>query len=282
MVRYSRPSRMSVGRNRRQKVPLTRGLIMNRRAAASNSGDNSVGSGSESEGARGENPDRPTGSFYEIYDICDRNRDSNYYRVRWKNFKDRKYDTYEPGSYLKDLGFEKTLKEIDEYITWKEKYLEKNPRKQQAPNIYKYRKMKGSPVYTDNEHFTCATTALNIMCSLLNINFSFNQEIINRFNGTQGFRYSKLCQMIQYQQKLLKTDFLSIEGMKNNYTKGCHNDTNEIMKKISVEPGVYLGGARNGTGAHHMFVLKVCNYKVYIFDESLEMMDKLISKNTLS
>ena len=54
------------------------------------------------------------------------------------------------------------------------------------------------------------------------------------------------------------------------------------MERISKEPGVYLGGARNGTGAHHMFVLNVRNCKVYVFDESLGTMDKLASRNTLS
>ena len=115
----------------------------------------------------------------------------------------------------------KTLQEIDEYIVWKKDYLERNPGNRQAPNIYKYRKMNSYPIYIDNEHFTCATMALNTMCVLLNINFSFNRTTINKFNGNQGFRYSKLCQMIQYQQKLIKTDFLFIEGIKNNYIKGC-------------------------------------------------------------
>ena len=149
------------------------------------------------------------GKYYKIFDICDRSEDSpNLYKVRWKSYKDRKYDTYEPASYLKRLVFKNTLNEVDEYIKWREKYLRKHPNKQQAPSIYKYRKTKGVPVYKAKECFTCATVALNAICNLLDINFIFNDTIINKFGGNYGFRYSKICKMVDHQKKIAENWFL--------------------------------------------------------------------------
>ena len=118
------------------------------------------------------------------------------------------------------------------------------------------------------------------MCYILGVNFLFDQTIVNKFHGNHGLRYSKLCQMVQHQRKLLKTNFLSLEGIRCNRIKGCHNNTELIINKLSKESGVFLSGARNGDGLHHMFVLRVQLGNVYVYDDSMGATNELISKDT--
>ena len=119
MVRFFRPSRMSAGKSYRRRISNAEGSSRSRRSAGGgiSTGVNIVSNGSKGNVAGAEVSDRQSGRLYEVFDICDRSTDSNeYYRVRWKGFKNRKYDTYEPASKLRRLGFKKTLEEVDEYI----------------------------------------------------------------------------------------------------------------------------------------------------------------------
>ena len=284
MVRSVRPSRMSAGNSCKRAVSGTKGLPKGRRSTGgdSSTGANIVITGSMGTALGAEVSGRRSGKLYEIFDVCDRSATSNeHYRVRWKGFKDRKYDTYEPASKLRRLGFINALEEVDKYMEWKEKYMQEHPERRRAPNIYVYRKSKGSPIYTANESFTCVSMALNVMCCILKVNFLFNQNIMNKFHGNQGLCYAKLCKMVQHQKKILKTDFLSLKGMRHNKAKGCYNNTELILNKLLRELGVFLCGAKNGDGLYHVFVLEVRSTDIYIFDESLGLTNELVSVNAL-
>ena len=232
MDRFYKPSRISVGKVCRRRIPDVRNPSRRRKSATANNdnGNRMVDADDGNEQKDDETSTHRIGKYFKIFDICDRSEDSpNLYKVRWKGYKDRKYDTYEPASYLRHLGFERTLSEVDEYVKWRKEYLKKNPDKRQVPNIYRYRRTKGVPVYTANESFTCVSVALNVMCNILKVNFLFDSTIINKFNGNNGFLYSKMRKMIDYQRKMLKTNFLSLEGIKNNRVKG-RNDTRKYWK----------------------------------------------------
>ena len=285
MARFVRPSRISAGKGCRRGISGAKGLSRSRHPAEGgiNTVDGMVNTGAKGKATGAEVSNRQSGRLYEVFDVCDRSIDSDeHYRVRWKGFKDRRYDTYEPASKLKRLGFKKVLEEVDEYIIWRAKYLKEHPERRRAPNIYKFRKSKGSPIYAANENFTCVSMALNTMCYILKINFLFGQTIIDKFHGNQGFRYSRLCKMVQHQQKILKINFLSLEGIKYNRIKGCHNNMEMILNKLSKESGVFLSGARSGAGLYHMFVLRVHLGNIYVYDSSMGMTNELISSSTFS
>ena len=225
----------------------------------------------------------PNSNKYQVFDICDRSPDSdNYYKVRWRGYPQRKYDTYEPASHLKSIGLEEKLKEIDEYVMWREKYMRENVNVKRAPSIYKYRKLQGTPTYAANEDFTCVLVALNTMNALLKVNFSFNCELVYKFGGRKGFKYSKLRKLVEYQQKVLKENYLSIDGIKNNRTKGCFNNTKLIMANIYKSPGVYLCGAGNTLGLYHVFVLMTRKTGIYLFDDALNVEDRWLVIDNLS
>ena len=220
--------------------------------------------------------------MFEVFDVCDRSPDSNkYYRVRWKGYPERKYDTYEPADHLKAVGLENKLKEIDQYVEWREKYMQENPDANRAPSIYVYRKKQGKPTYAANEDFTCVIVALNIMNTLLGINFLFDSTLMYKFGGKGGFKYSKLRRMVSHQQKILKRNFLSLEGIKHNRTKGCYNNTKILMINLSKEQGIFFCGAGNTLGLHHTFVLMVRETKVYIFDDAFGWENKPVSTTDL-
>ena len=220
--------------------------------------------------------------MFEVFDVCDRSPDcDNLYRVRWKGYPERKYDTLEPAGHLRSVGLESKLKEVDDYIEWRKRYMLKNPGINKEPSIYVYRRTQGKPFYAANEDFTCVLTALNIINTLLNINFSFNPTLICKFGGKEGFKYSKLRKMIAYQQKVMKRGFLSLEGIKQNRTKKYHNNTKSLMKGLSEEPGVYFCGAGNILGLHHTFVLIVRRTNIHIFDDAFGWKDKLVEVEDL-
>ena len=181
------------------------------------------------------NSESSNGTF-EVFDVCDRSPDcDNLYKVRWKGYPERKYDTFEPAGHLRSVGLKSKLKEVDDYVEWRRKYMLENPGISKEPSIYTYRRKQGKPFYAANEDFTCVLTALNVMNTLLKIKFSFDSTLIYKFGGKGGFKYSKLRKMISYQQKVMKRSFLSMEGMKKNRIKKCYNDTEILMETLSEE-----------------------------------------------
>ena len=285
MARFFSSSRMSVGSGKRYRRRINAIKVPRRSSSVVGGASSSSGVDKSKEQSDGcESGDgNPSGNRYQVFDVCDRSPDSNdYYKVRWKGYPQRKYDTYEPASHLKSIGLEGKLKEIDEYVIWRESYMKENVNVKRAPSIYKYRKLQGTPTYAANEDFTCVLVALNTMNALLRITFSFDYELIYKFGGKRGFKYSKLRKLVEYQQKTLKEDYLSIDGIKNNRIKGCFNNTKLILANIRGSPGVYLCGAGNTLGLHHVFVLVTRRTGIYIFDDALNMEDELLVIDDLS
>ena len=226
--------------------------------------------------------DESSSDTFEVFDICDKSPDGGeFYKVRWKGYPERKYDTFEPASHLRSVGLESKLKEVDDYVKWRKQYMLENPEASREPSIYVYRKRQGKPSYAANEDFTCVLTALNVITILLKIKFSFNSILIHKFGGKEGFTYSKLRKMISYQQKTIKRGFLFIEGIKQNRSKRCCNNTGELMEDLSKEPGVYFCGAGNVLGLHHVFVLVVRGTGIYIFDDAFGWNNKLLDIDDL-
>ena len=62
--------------------------------------------------------------------------------------------------------------------------------------------------------------------------------------------------------------------------RNLRNDTNMLMKNISKEPGIYLGGAKKSIMQNHMFVLLVRENNIYIFDEALGLTTNYYQKET--
>ena len=120
---------------------------------------------------------------------------------------------------MRSIGLGKKLREIDEYLLGLEKYMREKVNVSRAPRIY--RKMRGKPIYAANEDYTCVLVALNTMITILKINFSFNSEMMYKFGGKNGFKYSKLRKRIEYQKKMLKERVLSLDGAKYIRTKNC-------------------------------------------------------------
>ena len=282
MARPVFSSRMSVGsvRRHRGRINTSAGVLWRNPSAVRRADIDA--SGENKEQVSHENNDQISDRMYQVFDVCGRSPDSSeYYRVRWKGYLSRKYDTYEPASVLRSIGLGKKLQEVDEYMEWQKKYALENPGAKRVPTIYSYRKKQGQPTYAANEDFTCVLVALNTMTTILKINFVFSYDLTHKFGGKMGFKYSKLCKMVAYQRKILKEDFLSLEGAKRSRTKKCHNNTKLLMKTISNEPGVYLCGAGNTLGLYHTFVLIVRAENIYIFDEAFDMNNKLLSVDDL-
>ena len=286
MVRSFFSSRISVGTGRRyrRRINIVRNVSRSNRAAlrCDNDESNASNDGSKQQVGEGYNGES-SGRVYEVFDVCDRSPDSKeHYKVRWKGYPQRKYDTYEPASRLRSIGLGEKLKEIDAFIIWRERRMLENPELKRVPTIYNYRKMKGKPIYTANEDYTCVLVALNNMTNLLKVKFVFDSKIKCKFGGDKGFKYSKLRKMIAHQQKILKRNFLSLEGARHNRTKKCRKDTKSLLASLSKESGVFLCGAGNITGLYHAFVLLVRESRIYLFDEAFNVGNKLLSIDDLS
>ena len=285
MARTFFSSRMSVqsGKRYRRRVDTTRVPRGSQSAVSRASSSSSSSSRKGKEQIDGEDDDGNSSNKYQVFDVCDRCPDSrDLYKVRWKGYPQRKYDTYEPASHLRSIGLKNKLKEIDDYVTWREKYMEENENVKRAPSIYRYRKLQGTPTYAANEDFTCVLVALNTMNILLEVNFSFNYELVYKFGGKKGFKYSKLRKLIEYQQKTLKKNYLSIEGIKFNRTKRYSTSTKTLTMNLANDPGIYLCGAGNTLGLYHVFILMVHEAEIYLFDDALGIENKLLSTTDLS